>query len=47
MVHERWDEYKEQAIELQGLVEKKFCDEFLFERFCKMFIEEDEGVVIL
>ena len=34
MVHERWDEYKQQAVELEGLLKAKFTDEILFENFC-------------
>ena len=37
LVHERWDEYKEQAVELQGLINKKFNAEKLYEGFCSHF----------
>ena len=33
MVHERWDEYKQQAVELQGLVNENFNTETLYEGF--------------
>jgi hypothetical protein len=47
MVHERWDEYKEQAVELQGIVNTKFRAEKLYEGFCnailgKSYIEPRE-----
>ena len=38
MVHERWDEYKEQAIELQDLIRKEFNTEKLYEGFCNAII---------
>ena len=34
MVHDRWDKYKEQAVELQGIVNTKFRAEKLYEGFC-------------
>ena len=38
MVHDRWDEYKKQAVELQGLIQKEFNAEKLYEGFCNAII---------
>ena len=42
MVHERWDEYKEQAVELQGIVNTKFRAEKLYEGFCEAIFKQEE-----
>jgi len=42
LVHERWDEYKTQAVELQGLVNDKFNTEKLYNQFCNAIFEEVE-----
>ena len=42
MVHERWSEYKSQAIELQTLVNDKFNTEKLYKQFCNAIFEEVE-----
>lgn len=41
MVHDRWDEYKTQAVELQGLVNDKFNPENLYEGFCNAIVQAD------
>ena len=38
LVHERWDEYKTQAVELQGIVNTKFRAEKLYEGFCNAIV---------
>ena len=40
LVHTRWDEYKEQAVELQSIVDTKFRAEKLYEGFCEAITEE-------
>ena len=49
MMYKKYDDFVKMAEELQDRVDTHFRDEILFERFCNMFIEEDEdeGVVIL
>ena len=51
LVHERWTEYKDQAIELQSIVNTKFREEKLYEGFCNSIVslqenEEVEEVVL-
>ena len=41
MVHEKWEDYKSQAVELQGIVNSKFNAESLYEGFCNAVIEAD------
>lgn len=39
LVHEKWDTYKQQASELQGIVNTKFNEEILYAQFCNSIME--------
>ena len=39
LVHEKWDNYKQQASELQGIVNTKFNEEVLYAQFCNSIME--------
>tara|TARA_R100000388_G_C7244878_1_gene164215 strand:- start:3991 stop:5199 length:1209 start_codon:yes stop_codon:yes gene_type:complete len=39
LVHEKWDDYKEQAIALQSIVNTKFNEEVLYAQFCNSIID--------
>ena len=39
LVHEKWDEYKEQATALQSIVSTKFNEEVLYAQFCNSIID--------
>ena len=51
MVHERWDEYKQQAVELQGLVNENFNTELLYQGFVQQiestYTWENEDEIVL
>jgi hypothetical protein len=39
LVHEKWDDYKEQATALQSIVNTKFNEEVLYAQFCNSIID--------
>ena len=39
LVHEKWDDYKQQASELQGIISTKFNEEVLYAQFCNSIME--------
>ncbi len=40
LVRDRWNDYKNQAVELQGIINTKFRDEKLYEGFCEAITEK-------
>ena len=39
LVHEKWDDYKEQATALQSIVNTKFNKEVLYAQFCNSILD--------
>jgi glycosyltransferase involved in cell wall biosynthesis len=46
MVHEKWEDYRSQAVELQGIVNTKFQEEKLYAGFCDAILNMDSEVEI-
>ena len=47
MMYTRWEEMKEQAKELQTIIDNKFNEEELYARFCKSIYDPEMDIVIL
>jgi glycosyltransferase involved in cell wall biosynthesis len=46
MVHEKWEDYRSQAVELQGIINTKFQEEKLYAGFCDAILNMNSEVEI-